>query len=134
MDLDKILGMMTQQPPDTKPIVQYASDKPWWTGWVNPEYLSASETPKRRPWTAYKRQNHTFWIPRSSKRPYSGLRYAVYSPVGHLKFKIEGYFFMTKYKKTDRYFDSHGKLQGYMDKKTSNELRKKLNAYIRERR
>ena len=96
MDLDKILGMMTQQPSDPTPNVRYVPDAPWWTGWVNPEYLSASETPKRRPWTAYKRQEHTFWIPRSSKRPYSGLRYAAYSPVGHLNFKIEGYFFMTK--------------------------------------
>ena len=132
MDLDKILGMMTQQPPDTTPTVQYASNKSWWTGWVNPEYLSASPTPKRRPWTSFKRQDNAFWIPRSSKRPYSGLRYAAYSPMGHLKFKIEGYFFIKGYKKTNRDFDSHGTLQGYMDKKTSKELRKKLNVYIRE--
>lgn len=131
MDLDKILQeMMKGEPYDPNKAVVTIS-KGWWTGWVQPKYLSASKEPKRRPWTCYKRKTDAIWIPRTAQYPHNGLKFAFPSPEGHLGFEKSGYFFMAKYRRTRKSYQTFGELQGYMDKKSMKEIKRKFYLYER---
>ena len=130
MDLDKILKeMMRGEPYDPKKAM-ITTSKGWWTGWIRPEYLSASAEPKVRPWTCYKMRTRANWIPRTSQKPYN-MKFAYHSPEGHLGFEKEGYFFMTKYRNTDLNYETHGDLQGYMDKRSMKEIKRRFFLYDR---
>jgi hypothetical protein len=89
-----------------------------WTGWVPHDVLamSSARVAKSRPWCRGRARGASVeWFPRTSKLPYEGARYGVFSPDGHLPgLGKPGWFVANVYVRTEPAFDPAGEPLGVL--------------------
>lgn len=87
-----------------------------WAGWVPAETLvmPTARGAKCRPWCRGRaRATELEWFPRTSKLPWEGTRYAVFSPEGQLPgLRKPGWFVANAYVRTVAEFDPAGEPLG----------------------